>query len=96
MIITPDTVALVTGGASGLGLATTAELVRAGARVVALDLPSADLSGLHEFDGAVRFVGADVRESDQVGPAVDIAAGWGGDLRIVVNCAGGIGDPPAP
>ncbi|WP_213575817.1 SDR family NAD(P)-dependent oxidoreductase [Rhodococcus sp. USK13] len=91
MIITPDTVALVTGGASGLGLATTAELVSAGARVVALDLPSADLSGLHEFDGAVRFVGADVRESDQVGPAVDIAAGWG-DLRIVVNCAG-IGDP---
>ena len=91
MIITPDTVALVTGGASGLGLATTAELARAGARVVALDLPSADLSGLHEFDGAVRFVGADVRESDQVGPAVDIAAGWG-DLRIVVNCAG-IGDP---
>ena len=91
MIITPDTVALVTGGASGLGLATTAELVRAGARVVALDLPSADLSGLHEFDGAVRFVGADVRESDQVGPAVDIAAAWG-DLRIVVNCAG-IGDP---
>lgn len=91
MIITPDTVALVTGGASGLGLATTAELVAAGARVVALDLPSADRRGLREFDGAVRFVGADVREADQVGPAVDIAAGWG-DLRIVVNCAG-IGDP---
>ena len=91
MIITPDTVALVTGGASGLGLATTAELVRAGARVVALDLPSADLQGLREFDSAVRFVGADVRESDQVGSAVDIAAEWG-DLRIVVNCAG-IGDP---
>ncbi|MFL1591295.1 SDR family NAD(P)-dependent oxidoreductase [Rhodococcus ruber] len=91
MILTPDTVALVTGGASGLGLATTGELVAAGARVVALDLPSADLRGLHEFDGAVRFVGADVRETDQVGAAVDVAAGWG-DLRIVVNCAG-IGDP---
>lgn len=91
MIITADTVALVTGGASGLGLATTAELVAAGARVVALDLPSADLRGLHSLGDAVRFIGADVREADQVGPAVDIAAGWG-DLRIVVNCAG-IGDP---
>lgn len=91
MMITPDTVALVTGGASGLGLATTAELVAAGARVVALDLPSADPRGLRHFDGAVRFVGADVREPDQVGLAVDIAAAWG-DLRIVVNCAG-IGDP---
>lgn len=79
MIITADTVALVTGGASGLGLATTAELVAAGARVVALDLPSADLRGLHSLGDAVRFIGgADVREADQVGgPAVDIAAGGG-------------------
>ncbi|WP_350246562.1 SDR family NAD(P)-dependent oxidoreductase [Rhodococcus sp. D-6] len=91
MNITSDTVALVTGGASGLGLATTTELVAAGARVVALDLPSADLNGLRDLGDRVRFIGADVREADQVGPAIDIAAGWG-DLRIVVNCAG-IGDP---
>jgi len=91
MIITPDTVALVTGAASGLGLATTTELVAGGARVVALDLPSADLGDLREFDDAVTFIGADVRDSDQVAAAVDAAADTG-NIRIVVNCAG-IGDP---
>ena len=34
-----DSVALVTGGASGLGRATAQELIEAGARVVLLDLP---------------------------------------------------------
>lgn len=91
MKITPETVALVTGGTSGLGLATTAELVDAGARVVVLDLPSAATDSLRPFGDAVKFVGADVRDHDQVTSAVETAAERGA-LRIVVNCAG-IGDP---
>ncbi|WEL95353.1 SDR family NAD(P)-dependent oxidoreductase, partial [Tsukamurella tyrosinosolvens] len=38
--------ALVTGGASGLGLATVTRLVAGGARVVAIDRPRADTSAL--------------------------------------------------
>ncbi len=49
-----ETVAVVTGGASGLGLATTKRLVGAGAHVVVLDLKSTEqLNGLGE---RVRFV----------------------------------------
>ena len=43
MHITPDTVAIVTGGASGLGEATVRRLSAAGCGVVSLDLPSLSL-----------------------------------------------------
>ncbi|MRH93024.1 SDR family NAD(P)-dependent oxidoreductase [Nocardia sp. SYP-A9097] len=81
------TSALVTGGASGLGLATVAALAKSGARVVALDLPSADLEALTALGDAVRFVPADVTDEDAVIKAVELANA-GGQLRIVVNCAG--------
>lgn len=79
------TTALVTGGASGLGLATVRALRGAGARVVALDLPSASTDEL-EQSGA-EFVAADVSDEAGVQVAVD-AANSDGTLRIVVNCAG--------
>ena len=79
------TTALVTGGASGLGLATFRALRGAGARVVALDLPSASTD---EFKQAgAEFVAADVSDEAGVQAAVD-AANSDGTLRIVVNCAG--------
>jgi NAD(P)-dependent dehydrogenase (short-subunit alcohol dehydrogenase family) len=77
--------ALVTGGASGLGLATARELRAAGADVIILDLPG---SGGEAVEG-VTFVAADVTDEAQVQAAVDAA---GAPLRIVVNCAG-IGTP---
>ncbi len=72
--------AIVTGGASGLGLATATALAAAGARVVIIDLPTATDPGI---DG-ITLVRADVTNQDQVQAAVDAA----GDARIVVNCAG--------
>jgi NAD(P)-dependent dehydrogenase (short-subunit alcohol dehydrogenase family) len=85
-------VALVTGGASGLGLATARRLVKAGARAVLVDLPSSDgdevAAGL---DGAAVFAAADVTDEAAVRSALD-AAGELGPLRVVVNCAG-IGTP---
>lgn len=88
MKLGPDDVALVTGGASGLGLATARALVRSGARAVLVDLPSSPgeqvAAGLGE---RVRFVAADVRDEDQVQAAVAAATGVG-VLRAVVNCAG--------
>ena len=77
--------ALVTGGASGLGLATVRALVDQGAHVVVLDLLSADvLTGLGD---RVEFVAGDVTAPDDVQQAVDRAAQCG-DFSVVVNCVG--------
>lgn len=78
--------ALITGGASGLGLATARRLSAAGARVAIIDLPTsageeiaAELGGL--------FLPADVTSSEQIAAAV-ASAHTVAPLRIVVNCAG--------
>jgi NAD(P)-dependent dehydrogenase (short-subunit alcohol dehydrogenase family) len=71
-----DAGALVTGGASGLGLATARALAAAGAHVTILDL-TAPPAGF-------AFTHADVRSEPDVQAAVDGIE----NLRIVVNCAG--------
>ena len=80
--------AVVTGGASGLGLATARRLVAAGSRVVVVDLPGqrseqavADLG-----DGAV-LAAADVTDEAAVAQALDVADRLG-PLRVAVTCAG--------
>ncbi len=81
-------IALVTGGASGLGLATTESLLDAGASVVILDLPSSAGADVAEKLGErIRFAPGDVTSQDDVTAALDAAAGLG-PLRVVVNCAG--------
>ncbi|WP_265523465.1 3-hydroxyacyl-CoA dehydrogenase [Oerskovia flava] len=81
-------VALVTGGASGLGRASVEELVRAGARVVIADLPTSDGAAVAEKIGdAVRFVPTDVTSEADVARAVDAAGDLGG-LHVAVSCAG--------
>jgi NAD(P)-dependent dehydrogenase (short-subunit alcohol dehydrogenase family) len=85
-------VALVTGGASGLGLATAQRLVAAGGCAVLVDLPGSDGATIaRELGDRVRFVPADVTDEEQVGAAVAAAAELG-PLRITVNCAG-VGTP---
>jgi NAD(P)-dependent dehydrogenase (short-subunit alcohol dehydrogenase family) len=80
-----DAVAVVTGGASGLGLATTKRLLDAGAQVVVLDLRGEEAVG--ELGERARFVKADVTDEAAVGSALDAAESMG-TLRIAVNCAG--------
>ena len=81
-------VALVTGGASGLGRATVEELVGAGARVVVADLAGSPGQALADALGdAVRFVPTDVTNEDDVSRALDAAADLGG-LYVAVSCAG--------
>jgi NAD(P)-dependent dehydrogenase (short-subunit alcohol dehydrogenase family) len=83
--------ALITGGASGLGLATAERLRRAGANVVILDLPGSAGGEVAQRLDAV-FAPADVTDPDAVTAALDRAAELDKPLRIVVNCAG-IGPP---
>ena len=92
MQINENTVALVTGGASGLGEATARRLHAEGASVVIADLPSSPGEQLTADLGEhVRFVPADVRDEAQVQAAIDAAKELG-TLRVVVNCAG-VGTP---
>lgn len=78
--------ALVTGAASGLGLATARRLAAAGAHVVVLDLASSRGAEVAAEIGGT-FAAADVTDPVEVAAAVDTAAA-AGPLRVVVNCAG--------
>src|SRR4051794_28394227 len=85
--------ALITGGASGLGLATAELLTAAGATVVILDLPaSAGAEVAERLGKQARFAPGDVTDPDAVTAALDVAGQTGRPLRILVNCAG-IGPP---
>jgi NAD(P)-dependent dehydrogenase (short-subunit alcohol dehydrogenase family) len=81
-------VAIVTGGASGLGLATVDRLLKEGARVVIVDLPGSNGAAVAAERGdAAQFVAADVRDPQQVQAAVEAAEALG-PVRILVHCAG--------
>lgn len=81
-------VTAVTGGASGLGLATAQRLVAAGGRVTIIDLPtSAGEQVAADLGDAARFAPADVTDGEQFAAALD-AAGEDGPLRGLVHCAG--------
>ncbi|MDV2477697.1 3-hydroxyacyl-CoA dehydrogenase [Rhodococcus zopfii] len=87
-MIVNDSVAVVTGGASGLGLATVKALVADGAQVVIIDLPSSNGETVaKELGDRVRFAAADVTDEAAVAEALDLAESLG-PLRVAVNCAG--------
>ena len=80
-----DSVAVVTGGASGLGLATTKRLLDAGGSVVVIDLKGEDV--VAELGPRAKFVATDVTDEAGVSAALDAAEEMG-PVRINVNCAG--------
>lgn len=87
-MIVNDSVAVVSGGASGLGLATTKALLADGASVVIIDLPSSNGEAIaKELGDRVRFAAADVTDEAAVTAALDVAESLG-PLRVAVNCAG--------
>src|SRR4029450_12048918 len=87
-----DSVALVTGGASGLGEATVRRFAGGGGKVMILDRPgSAGEARASELGAGVAFTPADVTDEAQVEAAVAAAADRFGALHVAVNCAGGGG-----
>ncbi len=79
--------ALVAGGASGLGAATSRALADAGAQVVIADLNAEKGEALASDIGGT-FVAADVTDADAVGLAVERANEPEAGLRVSVSCAG--------
>ena len=83
-------VAVVTGGASGLGAAAARALAAEGAKVAILDVND-DLGGAVAGELGGIFAHCDVTSEDDMVAGVDAAARLG-EIRVVVNCAG-IGPP---
>jgi len=82
-------VAVITGGASGLGRATAERLVAAGGRVALLDLPrSPGADTARALGDRALFTPADVTSPDEVTAALDLAVERLGAVHVLVNCAG--------
>ena len=85
--------AAVTGGGSGLGLATAHALIASGGRVAVLDLNAdAGAAAVAELGSAASFHRVDVASESAVAAAIAAAVATLGGLDIAVNCAG-IGTP---
>ncbi len=81
-------VAIVSGGASGLGAATVRRLVAGGAKAVIADRDEARGSELaRELGPGVVFAKTDVSKADEVQAALDAASALG-PVRVAVSCAG--------
>jgi len=83
-------VALVTGGASGLGQATVENFVAAGAKAVILDINEDNANKIIENLGTdkVSFISTNIMEEDPVVSAINKIKDENGALHIAVNCAG--------
>ena len=78
--------ALVTGGASGLGLACARRLVARGVKVVIVDL-NREAGAAAEKELGVTYAHGDVTNTEQINAALDSAERLG-TLRAMVHCAG--------
>jgi 3-hydroxyacyl-CoA dehydrogenase/3-hydroxy-2-methylbutyryl-CoA dehydrogenase len=88
-----DVRAIVTGGASGLGLATARMIVRGGGKAALFDInEQAGAAALHELGSAASFHKVDVTSEAAVVAGVEAAVAALGGLNAVVTCAG-IGTP---
>lgn len=80
---------LITGGASGLGLATAQMIVENGGNAVLLDInEEAGQKAESELGPQARFAKTDVSNEEQVQAAIDLAISTFGSINGVANCAG--------
>ena len=79
--------AIVTGGGSGLGAATAAELAKAGAKVALLDV-NMDAANAHAKTIGGIAIKCDVSDGPSAEAAINEANAKNGAARILINCAG--------
>jgi len=85
----PDIRAIVTGGASGLGLAVASRIVSGGGQVTILDINAAQAAAAAAALGPrAAFTALDVSDDAAVNDAVETARRTMGGISVVVNCAG--------
>lgn len=84
-----DQVAVITGGASGMGAATVREFVQAGAKVTLLDVNEEGAKEISQETGATAIIG-DVSDSAFCTKAINDVVETHGRLDVLVNCAGTI------
>jgi 3-hydroxyacyl-CoA dehydrogenase/3-hydroxy-2-methylbutyryl-CoA dehydrogenase len=81
--------AIVTGGASGLGLATANRIVKAGGKVAIFDLSVAHgNAAIASLGERATFIGIDVSDESAVDAAVKQAHAAMGSINAAINCAG--------
>ncbi len=84
--------AVISGGASGLGLATAERIVRAGGHVTLLDLnEDQGAASADSLGDRAAFIRTDVADESQVQQAIGQASNSMGGVTLAVNCAGIIG-----
>ena len=82
-----NTLAVITGGASGLGKAVATRVIAAGGKAVIFDLQEAAGRTLAKAIGAT-FIPCDVANETQVAAAMEAARDAMGGINLLVNCAG--------
>ncbi len=87
-------VAVITGGAGGMGRAASLQFAAAGARVAILDIDSAQgesaAEEIEQAGGSATFIKTDVSDSAQVNAAIDTVIGIYGPITVLFNHAGTI------
>jgi NAD(P)-dependent dehydrogenase (short-subunit alcohol dehydrogenase family) len=87
-----DARAVITGGASGLGLAVARHLVAAGGKVALLDVQEGPgRAAAAALGPGAAFLRCDVTSETEVNTAMDAAQAHLGGLNLLVNCAGVVG-----
>jgi NAD(P)-dependent dehydrogenase (short-subunit alcohol dehydrogenase family) len=83
-----DVNAVITGGASGLGLAVATRIVNAGGKVVILDVSAQGTAAVATLGKSGTFIATDVTDEAAVDVAMKEAVSAMGSINAAVNCAG--------
>lgn len=87
-----NTIAVVSGGASGLGLGVIKRIISQGGKAAVLDINSEQGEAIaNQYPEQILFIKTDISDEQQVDAAVDAAVERFGKINLAVGCAGVLG-----